>query len=191
MLVIRSGNHPVEAQTTTANVAGWQQLIANGAPGSPPVGAGTLYRNFPTKQHLIADVVQEMSRYFEEVVAEASAGTSASDGLAAVIRAGFEVADQYGHLLLDLLAGGADRGFETGFDREKVRERVREICRHGIAAGELPASLDVEFALGMLQGLFAPRALEFLLESHTPHQIADLAVAFYLRGLGAKPFAGG
>ncbi len=154
------------------------------------VGAGTLYRNFPTRQHLIAAVVGEMSRSFEEAVAEAYAGTSASDALSAVIRAGFEVADQYGHLLLDLLAGGADRGFETGFDRERVRERVREICRRGVASGELPASLDVEFALGMLQGLFAPRALEFLLESHTPHQIADLAVDFYLRGLGANRLAG-
>lgn len=155
------------------------------------VGAGTLYRNFPTRQHLIADIVREMARTFEGAVVEASRRESAPAALDQIVRAGFDLVERYGRLVLDVLGGGAGQGFESDFNREMVRQRIRQICERGVADGDLPDALDIEFALGMLQGLFSPRALEFLLASHTPSQIADLAIAFYLTGLGARPVASG
>jgi len=152
------------------------------------VGAGTLYRNFPAKKDLVAAVVVELAQSFEEAVAAALDDESAPGALEFIIRAGFDLTGRYGRLLLDLLGGGAGQGPATGsFNRETVRARIREICRRGVQRGEFPEDLDVEFALGMLQGLFAPRALEFLLGTHKPTEIADLAVVFYLRGLGARP----
>jgi len=153
--------------------------------GRAGVGAGTLYRNFGAKDKLIREVVQEMAESFHNSVAAAAELESARAGIADFIRSGFMLTERYGKLLLDLLAGSPGEAFEGLYDRPRMRTLTATIFEKGIRAGELPRDLDVEFALAMLQGLFSPRALESMLAAHPPGRIAELAVAYYLRAVGA------
>lgn len=147
------------------------------------VGAGTLYRNFGTKNELIRAVVSEMAETFHAAVATAARHERPRDGIADFIRSGFRLTDRYGKLLLDLLAGSAGEAFEGVYDRARTRALISAMFERGVQSGEFSDDLDVEFALAMLQGLFSPRALESMLAVHSAAEIAELAVAYFLRAV--------
>jgi len=147
------------------------------------VGVGTLYRHFPSRHDLIAAVLTEMAESFERDLTLHLDEPSATEALRGFVDAGFALIDHYGDLFLSLLSGNGSEGYEGAIDRDHTRERLLEVLRRGSVSGEFPHDLDTELCLGMLVGIFAPRALEFLLQDRTPSEVAPAAFDFFLAGL--------
>jgi AcrR family transcriptional regulator len=155
------------------------------------VGVGTIYRHFPNRHELISAVILEMGESFGRDVSRHLANPSVIEALRGIIHSAFDIADRYGKLFLDQIAGSGSEAYESAFDREQARIDLRELFRRGSTSGELPADLDAELCLGMLLGIFAPRAMEFLIGDRGASEVAPSAFEFFLAGVlhtnGATP----
>jgi AcrR family transcriptional regulator len=147
------------------------------------VGVGTLYRHYPSRHHLIAAVVAEMAASFERDIERHFSNPSATEALRGFVYSAFGLIDRYGALFLDLLSGTGSEGYDSAFDRDAARERLLAVLDRGSTSGEFPRDLDTELCLGMLVGIFAPRALDYLTRARTPSEVAPAAFEFFLAGV--------
>jgi AcrR family transcriptional regulator len=118
------------------------------------VGAGTLYRHFPTRDHLV------LATYRHEVqeLVDAAEALAASDrGPADALRAWFDRAAQYGMTKAGLKAALDVAAGSVPFDRDAthvaLRGAIELLLKRGQEAGELRAEVtpdDVLLAIGFL-----------------------------------------
>jgi AcrR family transcriptional regulator len=145
-------------------VAAARRLIARGGyaeaqisavAGEARVATGTVYRHFPSKADLFAEVFREASQH--EVDAMADAVRGASGTAAERVAAGVEVfarrAMQGRRLAWALLAEPVDPAVEAErlHFRHSYRDLMAEVLAEGIEAGELPPQ-DVEATAAALIG---------------------------------------
>jgi AcrR family transcriptional regulator len=140
------------AETRGRIVAAARDLIAEGGYVAAHVAAvaaragvavGTVYRHFPSKSDLFAEVFREASQHEVDAMREAihaSSGT-APERIAAGIEAFARRAMRGRRLAWALLAEPVDPAVEAerlSF-RHSYRDLMAEVIREGIAAGDLPA----------------------------------------------------
>ncbi len=119
------------------------------------VATGTVYRHFPSKADLFAEVFREASR--REVDAVAVAATESGDGAAARIAAAVETfarrALRGRRLAWALLAEPVDPAVEAErlVFRRAYRDVLADVIRTGVSAGELPPQ-DPELSAAALVG---------------------------------------
>jgi AcrR family transcriptional regulator len=119
------------------------------------VAVGTVYRHFPSKSDLFAEVFREASQHEVDAMREAVRATGGSP--AARITAGVEVfarrAMRGRRLAWALLAEPVDPAVEAErlHFRHSYRDLMAEVIREGIDAGELPEQ-DVEVTAAALIG---------------------------------------
>jgi AcrR family transcriptional regulator len=106
------------------------------------VATGTLYRHFPSKSALVAEVFRRASERELDVVraAAAAAGESARDAVAAVVEAFARRALRGGRLAYALLSEPVDPSVEAErlVFRRAYRDLLAGIVAAGVASGELP-----------------------------------------------------
>jgi len=153
------------------------------------VGAGTLYRHFPSKDALISAVAEELS---EAILAELERAQAISDprsALASIVQAGYRLVGEYGQLFLTLMSGGAPPALYEAFDEERIAGSIGGIVQRGIDRGQFRPDLDVEHTVGLLYALFAPISLNGLMRHRALEVIADASTRFFLAGLDNAPEA--
>jgi AcrR family transcriptional regulator len=153
------------------------------------VGVGTIYRHFPSKADLFAEVVSAVSRREVGIVDHiAESGGPAPRRLADALRTFASRALRSGRLANALIAEPA----EPAVDEARLRYRrdlgrsIAGILEDGVQAGELPRQ-DVEASAAcvvgaLLEGLVGPLAPSGQIGRDGPQQV-DAIVAFCVRAV--------
>jgi AcrR family transcriptional regulator len=152
------------AETRRRIITAARELIAEGGYAAAQVAAvaeragvavGTVYRHFPSKSDLFAEVFRDASQHEVDAMAEAigvSSGT-APDRVAAGVEAFARRALAGRRLAWALLAEPVDPAVEAErlHFRHSYRDLMAEVIAEGVEAGELPAQ-DVDATAAALIG---------------------------------------
>jgi AcrR family transcriptional regulator len=191
-----------KAATRERIVSAARELIAHGGYAEAQVAAvaeragiatGTVYRHFPSKSDLFAEVFREASQH--EVDALTAAASAASGGAPERIAAAAESfarrALRAPRLAWALLAEPVDPAIEAerlAF-RRAYGEAMARIVSDGIDAGELPAQ-DAEVVAAALVGAIGEAMVGPLSPTAGPHNPEDLIASlrdFCIRSTGKDP----
>jgi AcrR family transcriptional regulator len=140
------------AETRSRITVGARELIAEGGYVAASMAAvaqragvavGTVYRHFPSKSDLFAEVFREASQHEVDAMRDAtseSTGTSAAERVATGVEIFARRALQGRRLAWALLAEPVDPAVEAErlHFRESYRDVLAEVLVDGIEAGELP-----------------------------------------------------
>jgi AcrR family transcriptional regulator len=134
---------------------GYAEAQISAVAAEADVATGTVYRHFPSKTDLFAEVFREASQHEVDAMREAVQGASgpAAERIAAGIETFARRALRGRRLAWALLAEPVDPAVEAErlHFRHSYRDLMAEILREGIAAGELPPQ-DVEATAAALIG---------------------------------------
>jgi AcrR family transcriptional regulator len=178
-----------------------RQLIAEGGYVAAPIAAvadrasvavGTVYRHFPSKSDLFAEVFREASQYEVDAMRaaiETSPGPAA-DRIATGIEAFARRALRGRRLAWALLAEPVDPAVEAErlHFRHSYRDLMAEVIIEGIEAGELPAQ-DVEATAAALIGAIGETMLGPLSPSANggdPDALIASLINFCTRAIGEE-----
>jgi AcrR family transcriptional regulator len=187
------------AQTRERIVRAAHELIARGGYREAPVAAvaaraavatGSVYRHFPSKAELFAEVFRSASqREVEAVAAAAARPGDAAARIAAAVETFARRALRGRRLAWALLAEPVDPAVEAErlHFRAAYRDVFATVLREGVAAGELPPQ-DCEVAASALVGaigeaLVGPTA-PTAGRTRDADALVDALVAFSLRSVG-------
>ena len=156
------------------------------------VATGSVYRHFPSKAELFAEVFRSASQHEVDAVAAATSdpGATAVQRIGAGVRTFAERALAGRRLAWALLAEPVDPAVEAErlHFRAAYRDVFAAILRDGVAAGELPGQ-DCELTASALVGaigeaLVGPTSPTAAGGARAPQLVAGLT-AFCLRSVGA------
>ncbi len=152
------------------------------------VGAGTIYRNYATKEELILEVVREMvNKTGAELLSIASNVDDARECVARTMTVGFERVEEYGELAIHLVAGTAPEPYARVMNRQALGDIFKLLIRRGIDQGHFRRDLNVDYAVAMWFAFVAPAALRSLMAMHTIDEIVVLTTDFFLAGISRPP----
>jgi AcrR family transcriptional regulator len=160
------------------------------------VAVGTVYRHFPSKSDLFAEVFREASQH--EVDAMREEMQAATGPAAERVAAGIEVfarrALRGRRLAWALLAEPVDPAVEAErlHFRHSYRDLMAEVIAEGIEAGELPAQ-DVEATAAALIGAIGETMLGPLSPTTNggdPDALIASLINFCTRAIGEEPMNG-
>jgi AcrR family transcriptional regulator len=179
------------------------ELISEGGYVAAPVAAvadragvavGTVYRHFPSKSGLFAEVFREASQREVDAMAEGAAatqGASAADRVAAGVNTFARRALANRRLAWALLAEPVDPAVEAErlHFRHSYRDVLEEVLADGVASGELPAQDPGASAAAMvgaigeaMVGPLSPTA-----NGGDPQAAIASLTDFCLRAIGKEP----
>jgi AcrR family transcriptional regulator len=160
------------------------------------VATGSVYRHFPSKADLVAEVFRTASRREVDAVARAaSLERTAAEGVAAVIETFAGRALRAPRMAYALLAEPVDPAVDAErlVFRRAYAEAIARLIARGVAAGELPGQ-DIEVSAAALVGaigeaLVGPLAAGAAAPPETPSRLRHDAIpdliTFAQRSLGA------
>lgn len=149
------------------------------------LAVGTVYNHFPSKEDLLAAVVEEAASQCEAALNAALAEPDVVEALHTVVRRGLHVAEHFGSVMAAALEGQFP-AMRTAAHRDRraaFKRRLAELIQRGIAAGRFRPGVDAEVATAMLGGVFTPWTFTDLRRSRTPDQITDALLDTLLYGL--------
>lgn len=158
------------------------------------VAVGTVYRHFPSKSDLFAEVFREASQHEVDAMREASAasaGVSAAERVAAGVEAFARRALAGRRLAWALLAEPVDPAVEAErlHFREAYRDVLAEVLADGVDSGELPPQDPVATAAALvgaigesLVGPLSPTA-----NGGDPEAMIASLINFCTRAIGEEP----
>ena len=151
------------------------------------VGAGTLYRHFPSKEALVLEVAREMAnRTILELNELAATVEDAPECLRRTMLVGFQRVKEYGQLAIALVAGTQPPAFDRVVNRIALGNMFSALIYRGIAQGHFRADVDVEYTVAVWFALVAPHALSELMEKRSLDEIAESTSDFLLAGLRTR-----
>lgn len=145
------------------------------------VGVGTIYRNFPTKDDLVAAIVMAMIEEIAEVVESAAAHDDPVRGLRLLLESGFAHAEHYGDLMMTLMVGKLPPACHERF--EPVGADLTGIVQRGIARGVFRPGVDAGIVAAQIRTAFTPWSYQELRRTRTPAQIVAAYLDVILHGL--------
>ncbi len=179
-----------------------RELIAEGGYVAAPVAAvadragvavGTVYRYFPSKSDLFAEVFREASQHEVDAMHDAieSSPGPAADRMATGIEAFARRALRGRRLAWALLAEPVDPAVEAErlHFRHSYRDLMAEVITEGIDAGELPDQ-DVEASAAALIGAIGEAMLGPLSPTANggdPDTLIASLINFCIRAIGEEP----
>jgi AcrR family transcriptional regulator len=158
------------------------------------VAVGTVYRHFPSKSDLFAEVFREASQREVDAVRDAAAefpGAPAADRIAAGVEAFARRALRGRRLAWALLAEPVDPAVEAErlHFRRSYRDVLAEVLSEGITSGELPAQ-DAEATASALVGAIGEAMVGPLSPTANggdPEAAIASLVTFCTRAIGMEP----
>jgi AcrR family transcriptional regulator len=190
------------AETRRRIVTAARELIAEGGYVAAQIAAvaeragvavGTVYRHFPSKSDLFAEVFREASQHEVDAMREAVVATSgpAADRIAAGIDAFARRALRGRRLAWALLAEPVDPAVEAErlHFRHSYRDLMAEVIEQGIESGDLPAQ-DAEAAAAALIGAIGETMLGPLSPTANggdPEALIASLINFCTRAIGEEP----
>jgi AcrR family transcriptional regulator len=118
------------------------------------VGIGTLYRHFPTREQLLADLTH---RSFEQVLANAHTAEHASTGLDALRRFIQAAIDQRNDLVLPLHGGPPATAPPTLATRQQVHHAITRMIERGHHDGTIQREITARDIITLGSMLAQPR----------------------------------
>ena len=182
-------------------VAAAQHLIAGGGYRAAPVAAvareagvatGTVYRHFPSKSELFAEVFRRASqREVDHVAAAVAEPGSAPERIAAAVETFARRALRGRRLAWALLAEPVDPAVEAErlHFRHSYRDLMATVIAEGIEAGELPAQ-DVDATAAALIGAIGEAMVGPLSPTSNggnPDTVIASLINFCTRAIGEEP----
>jgi AcrR family transcriptional regulator len=190
------------AETRERIVAAARELIAEGGYVAAQVAAvadraglavGTVYRYFPSKSDLFAEVFREASQHEVDAMREAIHASSgaAAERIAAGVDAFARRALRGRRLAWALLAEPVDPAVEAErlHFRRSYRDLMAEVIAEGIEAGDLPDQ-DVEATAAALIGAIGETMLGPLSPTANggdPEALIASLINFCIRAIGEEP----
>src|SRR3954452_23867696 len=157
------------------------------------VAVGTVYRHFPSKSDLFAEVFREASQHEVDAMREAIETTSgsAAERVAAGVEAFARRALRGRRLAWALLAEPVDPAVEAErlHFRHSYRDLMADVVADGIAAGDLPDQ-DVEVTAAALIGGTGETMLGPLSPTTNggdPEDLSASLIEFCIRAIGEEP----
>jgi AcrR family transcriptional regulator len=157
------------------------------------VAVGTVYRHFPSKSDLFAEVFREASQHEVDAMAEAVHASSgpAPERIAAGVEAFARRALAGRRLAWALLAEPVDPAVEAErlHFRHSYRDLMAEVIAEGVEAGELPAQ-DVEVTAAALIGAIGEAMVGPLSATNDggdPDVLIASLLNFCTRAIGEEP----
>jgi len=158
------------------------------------VATGSVYRHFPSKAELFAEVFRTASQHEVDAVAQAAGDstTPAPQRIAAAVHAFAERALAGRRLAWALLAEPVDPAVEAErlHFRGAYRDVFAAILQHGVQTGELPpqdCALSATALVGAIgEALVGPTSPT---AAHTAPTLVDELITFCLRSVGATVHA--
>jgi AcrR family transcriptional regulator len=147
------------------------------------LGVGTIYRNFPTKDDLVAAIIGEAIAEIQRSVDEAAAMNDPVQAIGHFLRCGFDINERYGGVLLSVLGGGMPAECAEQFARLKEENRIGAIVQAGIDGGAFRAGIDARIVAAQIVGAFTPWTYQDLRRTHTQVEITDAYLDLILRGI--------
>ena len=132
------------------------------------VGIGTIYRNFPTKDDLIAAIITEMLDGTRAVLEQAVQEDDPAEAVAAYIRAIFAVMPRFTPMVMAMLSGSVSPDLKGRMLDMMLDEQLKSLVERGISTGTFRAGLDADLAAAFIANTFHPMvylALEGKLEA--------------------------
>ena len=146
------------------------------------LGVGTIYRNFPTKDDLVAALVLDLIGEIRVAIEAAAALDDPAAAVRRLLLGGFDVVERHGHLMLLLMTGGRlPPGCEEQF--EPLGGLVEAIIAGGMEKGHFRPAIDAGIVVAQIRTAFTPWSYFDLRRTRTPEQIADAYVDVILRGI--------
>jgi AcrR family transcriptional regulator len=160
---------------------------------SAGVAVGTVYRHFPSKSELFAEVFREASQREVDAMADAAAASkdaSAADRVAAGVVAFARRALANRRLAWALLAEPVDPAVEAErlHFRHSYRDVLVEVIADGVGSGELPEQ-DPEATATALVGAIGEAMVGPLSPTNgaDPEATIESLVSFCIRAIGKEP----
>ena len=147
------------------------------------VGAGTIYRNYESKEAVILEIAREMANKTNLELLAAANADDPRERVARVMQIGFERVSEYGKLALELVAGNVPPPYSAVVNHEALGNVFAIIIRRGIERGVFRKDIDIEYAVAVWFALVAPRALTELMATRSVDEISRLTTDFFLAGL--------
>lgn len=149
------------------------------------VGVGTIYRNFPNKDDLIAEIVREAVAEIEGCIERAEQHEDAIAGLRQALAELFALVENFGWLTDAVLSGQLPEAVKAEAEarkQERDEQGFHRMIERGIGQGRIRDDVNVEVAVAFLAGTIAPWNLERLRAGLPADQLADEIVDLLLRG---------
>lgn len=176
--------------------SGFREVQISSVASAAGVAVGTVYRYFPTKAELFAEIVRSVSQREIDVLRDiADSGGPASERLTAAVRAFASRALRGRRLACAVLAEPVDPEVDdVRLEYRRIHYGTFErLIDEGIRAGEFPPQ-DVSAGAACLvgafmEGLVSPLAMESPGSDHENARLVDAIVAFALRAVsgGQQP----
>jgi AcrR family transcriptional regulator len=152
------------------------------------IGAGTIYRNYRSRDALILEIAREMAhKTGTELLAIVADVGDARGAVARAMEVGFRRVEEYGQLTIQLVAGSAPEPFAGVVNRKSLGQIFRVLLQRGVEQGHFRRDLDVDYAAAVWFALVAPQALSSLIQHRSVKQIAALTTEFFLAGITTPP----
>ena len=151
------------------------------------VGIGTIYRNFPTKDDLVAALLDDVIGTIRLTTDTALRVNDPVEALRVCLRGGFAVVEQYGDLFLAMMQGHVPPVCDEKFEQVDKLGHVAAILRTGIERGIFRADLDPQVAAAQFVACFVPWHYQELRRTRTQAQIVQAVTDLFLRGILADP----
>lgn len=149
------------------------------------VGVGTIYRNFPTKGDLLADMLRGAIATMMEAVHEAEQYDDAIDGLRMALTRLYQLVEDMGWLADAVMSDQIPADVRAELRKDPMSEEARGFHRlvaKGVAQGSLRPDLNVDLMVACVAGTIPPWNREAIRATMTPEETADATIDLLLRG---------
>jgi AcrR family transcriptional regulator len=151
------------------------------------VGIGTIYRNFPGKDDLLAAIVAELLAGLRDTIQAAYDVDDPVESVHAYLRGGLALVERYGDLMMVLKHGNLPPACRDQFEHADLHELLHGLVRRGIERGAFRPDLNVEVTTALLHAAMMPPILHELRRGHTLDHIADAYLDLLMRGVLHTP----
>lgn len=120
------------------------------------VGIGTIYRNFPTKDDLIAAIITDMLDGTRAVLERAVQDEDPAEAVSNYIRAIFAVMPRFTPMVMAMLSGSVSPDLKGRMLDMMLDEQLKSLVERGTASGAFREDLDPDLAAAFIANTFHP-----------------------------------